>query len=289
MAFFDADTLALIETVDVGNLPDQLTFNADGSQLLVAGEGQFNEDSIDDGVVANPLGTVAIIDTAGPAAFQGATILDFSQFNGFEDAARAAGLRIQEGVSFAEDVEPEYISVSPDGTTAFVSLQENNAIAKVDLASGTITDVFSLGLQDFSQVALDPLDDGNIDIKTFDNLVGFRMADAIASFEVGGKTYVATANEGDSRDFDEARVFDLAEDGKLDPALQQALIDNGDLDLSNEDFGLGRLEVSSIDGDTDGDGDIDVIHAFNSRSFSIFDEDGNLVFDSGSDFEADHR
>ena len=284
VALFRAATGELISRVDVGNLPDQLTFNDDGTTLLVAGEGQFNEDSIDDGVATNPLGTVAIIDVTDPAA-PVANVLDFTQFNGFEDAARDAGIRIQEGVSFAEDVEPEYISVSPDGTTAFVSLQENNAIAKVDLASGEIVDVFSLGLQDFSDVALDPLDDGNIDITTFDNLVGFRMADAIASFEVDGQTYVATANEGDSRDFDEERVFDLAQDGKLDPALQQELIDNGDLDLSNEDFGLGRLEVSSIDGDTDGDGDIDVIHAFNSRSFSIFDEDGNLVFDSGSDFE----
>ncbi|MEM6482594.1 MAG: endonuclease/exonuclease/phosphatase family protein, partial [Pseudomonadota bacterium] len=102
-------------------------------------------------------------------------------------------------------------------------------------------------------------------------LVGFRMADAIASFDIDGITYIATANEGDSRDSDEDRVEDLADDGLLDESL----------DIT----GLERLEVSTIDGDDDGDGDIDTLHTFSSRSFSIFDADGNLIFDSGSEFE----
>ena len=268
VALFDAETGDLLSRIDVGNLPDQLTFNADGTQLLVAGEGEKNDDSDNDD---NPLGTVAIIDTTNPEN-PNAQILDFSAFNGLEDLARDAGIRIQDGISFAEDVEPEYISISPDGATAFVSLQENNAIAKIDLSTGSIVDVFSLGTVDFgSDSKLDPNDNGVIDIANFANVVGFRMADAIASFEIDGKTYVATANEGDSRDFDEDRVEDLVDDGKVDPNVDTT--------------GLERLEVSTIDGDTDGDGDIDVIHTFSSRSFSIFDEDGNLVFDSGPQFE----
>ncbi|MEL7256481.1 MAG: choice-of-anchor I family protein [Pseudomonadota bacterium] len=271
IAFFDAETKEFLSRVDVGNLPDQVVFSDDRQTLLVSGEGQFNEDSIDDGVVGNPLGTVGVIDVSDPTAPQ-AQILDFTQFNGFEDAARDAGIRIQEDVSFAEDVEPEYIAISPDGTTAFVSLQENNSIATVDLASGAITNVFSLGVVDFSgESALDANDNGVIEIQNFDNLVGFRMADAIASFEIDGQTFLATANEGDSRDFDEARVQDLIDDGLIDPSVDTT--------------GLERLEVSTIDGDTDGDGDIDVLHTFSSRSFSIFDADGNLVFDSGSQFE----
>lgn len=281
VALFDTDTQTLISTVDVGNLPDQLTFNADGTQLLVAGEGEKNEDSAQDD---NALGTVALIDVTDPAAPM-ANIVDFTRFNGLEDAARAAGIRIQDGVSLAEDLEPEYIAISPDGTTVFVSLQENNAIAKIDLATGTVMEIFGLGTTDFSVTGLDPLDDGTINIRTFDNLFGFRMPDAIATAEINGQTFVLTANEGDSRGFDEARVFDLATDGLIDPTVQQELIDSGQLNLANEDFGLGRLEVSSVDGDTDGDGDIDVLHTFSSRSFSIFDADGNLVFDSGSEFE----
>ncbi|WP_424986112.1 choice-of-anchor I family protein [Microbulbifer sp. S227A] len=282
VALYDAQTRELISTVDVGNLPDQLTFNADGSTLLVAGEGEKNEDSDHDD---NPLGTVAIIDVSDPAQ-PGANIVDFSQFNGLEDAARNAGIRIQPGVSLAEDLEPEYISVSPDGTTAFVSLQENNAIARIDLATGDVVDLFGLGTVDFSETAFDPLDDGNIDIRTFDNVVGFRMPDAIASAEIGGKTYILTANEGDSRGSDEARVEDLVDDGLLDQALLDDLLAKGLIDNDPDtDVGIERLEVSTLDGDTDGDGDIDVIHSFSSRSFSIFDEDGNLVFDSGSQFE----
>ncbi len=282
VALFDAASGDLLSTVDVGNLPDQLTFSADGGTLLVAGEGEKNDDSDNDD---NPLGTVAVIDVTDPTA-PSTQILDFTAFNGLEDAAREAGIRVQEGVSIAEDLEPEFVAVSPDGTTAFVSLQENNAIAKIDLASGETTDIFSLGLQDFSEVAIDANDNGIINIRTFDNLVGFRMADSIASFEANGQTYVATANEGDSRDFDEDRVADLFEDGRLDPGLVEELLADGLIDEDPDtDIGIERLEVSTIDGDTDGDGDIDVIHAFNSRSFSIFDADGTLVFDSGSDFE----
>lgn len=268
VALFDAETGVLINTVDVGNLPDAVTFTPDGKYLLVAGEGEKNADSDNDD---NPLGTVTIIDVTDPAA-PVANILDFTHLNGLEDAARDAGIRVQEGVSLAEDLEPEYISVSPDGTTAFVTLQENNAVAKIDIATQSVTAILGLGTIDFSgESALDADDNGVINITHFDNLVGFRMPDAIASFQSGGKTYFATANEGDSRDFDEDRVEDLADDGLLDASI----------DIT----GLERLEVSTLDGDTDGDGDIDVLHSFSARSFSIFDEDGNLVFDSGSQFE----
>ncbi|WP_425090920.1 choice-of-anchor I family protein [Tropicimonas sp. S265A] len=268
VALFDADSGALLSRIGVGNLPDMLTFNADGTQLLVAGEGEKNDDSDNDD---NPMGTVAIIDTTDPEN-PDLDLINFGMFNGLEDLARDAGIRVQDGVSIGEDLEPEYIAISPDGTTAFVSLQENNAIAKIDLETGDVIDIFSLGTVDFSSESkLDPNDDGVIDIANFDNLVGFRMADSIVSFESNGTTYFATANEGDSRGFDEDRVGDLADAGLIDESV----------DIN----GLERLEVSTIDGDTDGDGDIDVLHTFSSRSFSIFDEDGNLVFDSGPEFE----
>ena len=283
VALFDAATGAQLSTVDVGNLPDQLTFTPDGTKLLVAGEGEKNDDSEQDD---NPLGTVAIVDVADPTD-PSVNLLDFTAFNGLEEIARAAGIRIQAGVSFAEDVEPEYITVAPDGTTAFVALQENNAIATVDLASQTITDVFGLGIVDFETASqLDPNDDGQVQIINVPGLVGLRMPDSIAAFETGGTTYVATANEGDSRDFDEERVGDLAADGLLDPDLVDALTAHGLLDDDPDtELGAERLEVSTIDGDNDGDDDIDVLHTFSSRSFSIFDADGNLVFDSGSEFE----
>ncbi|NBB70316.1 MAG: hypothetical protein GVY33_08320 [Alphaproteobacteria bacterium] len=283
VALFDAETGDLLSTVDVGNLPDQLTFTPDGQTLVVAGEGEFNDDSDN---ADDPLGTVAVVDVADPSS-PTAQLLDFTQFDGLEDVARAAGIRIKPDTTFGKDVEPEYIAVAEDGTTAFVSLQENNAIATIDLATATVTDVFSLGTVDFAgESALDPNDDGQIQIRNVDGLVGLRMPDSIATFDVDGETFVVSANEGDSRDFDEARVGDLLADGLLDPALVEKLRAQGLLDDDPDtEVGVERLEVSTQDGDVDGDGDIDVLHAFSSRSFSIFDAEGDLVFDSGSEFE----
>ena len=269
VAIFDAETGALISTADVGVLPDMLTFTEDGSKILVAGEGEKNEDSDNDD---DPLGTVGIVDVTDPAA-PVSTVLDFTAFNGFEDLARDNGVRIAPGVGFALDMEPEYIALSPDGSKAFVTLQENNAVAVLDIASMTITEVIGLGTRDFSTPGneLDANDNGIIELETFDDLVGLFMPDAIASYEAGGQTYFVTANEGDDRGFDADRVGDLLEDGLIDPSVNTE--------------GLERLTISTVDGDVDGDGDIDVLHALNTRSFSIFDEDGTLVYDSGSLFE----
>ena len=54
-----------------------------------------------------------------------------------------------------------------------------------------------------------------------------------------------------------------------------------------EDSVLGRLKTFTPDmiGDTDGDGDVDEIYSYGARSFSIWDETGDLVWDSGDDFE----
>ncbi|MEC9431674.1 MAG: choice-of-anchor I family protein [Pseudomonadota bacterium] len=269
VAIFDAETLALISTADVGNLPDMVTFTADGATILVAGEGEFNEDTGSDD---NPLGTVAVIDVTDPAA-PAARVLDFTAFDGAEDAARAAGVRVAPGLDLSQDLEPEYISVAPDGTTAYVSLQENNALGVIDLERGLIVDVIPLGTKDHSApgAGLDANDNGVAEIRLVENLVGMYMPDAIATFEVDGATYIATANEGDGRGWDEERVGDLAEEGLIDAAV----------DIE----GLERLTVSTTDGDVDGDGDIDVLHSFGARSFTIFDEAGNVVFDSGSMME----
>ncbi|WP_226577435.1 choice-of-anchor I family protein [Acuticoccus sediminis] len=276
VAFFAAGTGALLSTADVGNLPDSIHFTDDGNTLVVAGEGEFNADSDTDD---NPLGTIAVIDTSD-AANPVSTVLDFASFSTAD--FEMAGLRVAPGVPVARDAEPEFVAISPDGATAYVTLQENNGIAVVDLASKTITGVVSVGLQDHSVAGLDPEDDGAIGIGTHDNLAGLRMPDAIVAHEIGGETYLFIANEGDGRGDaddgfpgDEARVGDIL-DGDV-PGLS--------IDPSVDTTGLERLTVSTVDGDTDGDGDIDVLHAFGSRSFSILDTEGNVVFDSGDAFE----
>ncbi|MEL6319997.1 MAG: choice-of-anchor I family protein [Cyanobacteria bacterium J06626_14] len=293
VVFFSADAdlasldLAAETAVEVGSLPDAVTFTPDGSKLLVANEGEP-----DDGV--DPEGSISIIDTT-TFTVETAT---FTAFNGQEDALRDAGVRLFPGIDVANDVEPEFIAVSPDGTTAFVTLQEANAVAVVDIATATVTEIQPLGVKDHSELGngFDASDeDGFINIKS-QPVVGLYQPDSIASFEADGQVYYVTANEGDDRgDADDAadsplgdavRLADLGDVetfGRSGLALDDS-ITSAFPNIADENQ-LGRLTISSIDGDTDGDGDIDVIHSYGARSFSIFDADGNLVFDSGDDFE----
>ncbi len=149
---------------------------------------------------------------------------------------------------FSKDVEPEYIAISADSTTAYVTLQENNAIAIVDLAAGKVKDVVGLGWKDHSKIPFDASDkDGGINIKTWP-VMGMYMPDSIAAFQVGGATYLAIANEGDSRDYkgysEEARVADLALDENVFPNAKEL----------QAPAALGRLKTTKTMGDADGDG-----------------------------------
>ncbi|WP_319421580.1 choice-of-anchor I family protein [Pleurocapsa sp. FMAR1] len=146
IVFFDTDGKALNQ-VTVGALPDMVTFTPDGTKVLVANEGEPNEDDPTD----NPEGSVSIIDISGGVENATATTADFTAYNGQEEELRGRGVRIFPESNFANDVEPEYIAVSPDGSQAFVTLQENNAIAVVDLETGEVSDIQPLGLKDFSR------------------------------------------------------------------------------------------------------------------------------------------
>ena len=270
VVFFDIEGNVLNQ-VTVGVLPDMVTYTPDGTKVLVANEGEPDEDD----PTINPEGSISIIDVSEGVEQASVATADFKAFNGQEAELRERGVRIFPEVDFANDAEPEYITVSPDGTQAFVSLQENNAIAVVDLHEHKVVDIQPLGLKDYSLEgnALDASDeDGGINIEN-EPVFGLYQPDAIAAYEVDGATYYVTANEGDARDEDE-RVEDLELDADAFPNAEK---------LQAEDE-LGRLEVSTIDGDTDGDGDYDRIVSYGGRSFSIRDAHGNLVFDSGDDF-----
>ncbi|MBE9028913.1 choice-of-anchor I family protein [filamentous cyanobacterium LEGE 11480] len=267
-----------------GALPDMVTFSPDGKMVLTANEGEP-----DDGI--NPEGSITIVDLSGGLADVTAanvTTANFQAFNGRESELRAAGVRIFPDIPAAIDFEPEYIAVAPNGQQAFVALQENNSVAVLNLATKTVENIVPLGLKDFSQPGngIDASDrDGAINIVN-QPVFGFYMPDGIAAYEVHGSTYYITANEGDDRgDADEAgtgdaiRIKDLGDvvsfgrnglalDSKFDPSI-------------TEDENLGRLTISSVDGDTDGDGNIDQLISYSSRSFSIWDAHGNQVFDSG--------
>lgn len=146
VVFFDTDGNVLNQ-VTVGALPDMLTFTPDGTKVLVANEGEPDEDN----PANNPEGSVSIIDISGGVENASVTTADFTAFNGQEVELRGRGVRIFPGETFANDAEPEYITVSPDSSQAFVALQENNAIAVIDLEAGEISEIQPLGLKDYSR------------------------------------------------------------------------------------------------------------------------------------------
>ena len=277
--FYDisAATPVFVKAVKVGALPDMLTFTPDGSMLLVANEAEPESDySVD------PEGTVGIIAiTAGVAADQ-ASLLTFSAFNAQQTQLAAQGVKFAApaGTTVAQDLEPEYITVSSDSKKAFVSLQENNALAIVDLTKKEITKVVALGFKDYSQTknAVDVSNRDGVKLSTYPGVYGMYQPDTLASYNWKGATFILSANEGDARDWDA-----YSEEGRVSSLKRSA-----DLTALQAEFyaanGLGRLNVSKAMG-LNATGEYDALYAYGARSFSIWDQNGNLVFDSGSDFE----
>lgn len=201
VALYRAADLSLVGSVEVGALPDMLTFTPDGKTVLVANEGEPNDDySID------PEGSISVIDVSTPSA-PVARSAGFAAFNGQEKALRAQGVRIYgPGASAAQDFEPEYIAVSADGATAWATLQENNALARIDVATATVEAILPLGDKDhgLDANALDASDDDKkAVIQAWPGVRGLYLPDAIASYTHQGRTLLVTANEGDARTWGE--------------------------------------------------------------------------------------
>ncbi|UUY04604.1 choice-of-anchor I family protein [Svornostia abyssi] len=259
-----------IESAPAGVLPDMLTFAPDGRTLLVANEAQPATDGSFD-----PKGSVTRIQIGNCA--KPAFVTQIPLTNVLLDPF----VRIFDGVAPAKDLEPEYITVAPNGTTAYVSMQENNAIGVLDIAKGKFTAIKGMGYKDWGATPLDPVDRGGIALGTFPGLKGMYMPDAIAAYEVGGETYIATANEGDAREYDflaeEVRVSSSSV--VLDPTAfpNAATLKGASV--------LGRLNITNTMGDTDDDGDYDELYTFGGRSMSILDASGSLAWDSGSFLE----
>jgi DNA-binding beta-propeller fold protein YncE len=297
VAFYNAADLKLLHTVQVGALPDMVTFTPDGKTLLVANEGEPNSYGLADSV--DPEGSVSII-TVNRTGTSTVATANFKEFIGKEAALRSAGIRIfGPGANAAQDIEPEYIAVSADGKTAYVTLQENNAIAIVDIAAAKITSLKPLGLKNHN-VAGAGLDASDEDGGTNTNsgtpaikigpqpVQGMYLPDGIAAFTVKGVNYLITANEGDARaDWpgfnEEKRVREHCPLG-LDPAVFGA-----NASVLNLDSNLGRLRVTSApDGSATGKnaaGLCTALYSFGGRSFSIWNESITQVYDSGDDLE----
>ncbi len=277
VVFFDVNG-AYINDVTVGALPDAVTYTERGRYLVVANEGEPSSD-----YTVDPEGSVSIIDMRrNPARLTQADVRT-ADFTAFNNATLDPSIRIfGPGATVAQDLEPEFITTSRNQRFAYVTLQENNALAVVDLRRGEVLALLGLGFKDHSMSgnALDASDrDGAINIANWP-VFGMFQPDGIDSYRTRGGEFLVTANEGDARDYDAFAEEERVKDLTLDPT---AFPNAADL---QEDEAIGRLTVTNVNGDTNGDGTFEELYAFGTRSFSIWDaRTGNLVWDSGDALE----
>lgn len=284
----DGTSLERRGAVRVGAQPDMVTLTPDGRRAVVANEGEPAQDySID------PEGSVAVIDLPADASVPPQSAVAVANFHAYEsggtaplpDGVRVFGPEVNQQFPVSANLEPEYIALDPTGRTAYVTLQENNAFAVVDLASASVTGLLPLGAKDHSVQGqgLDPSDrDGGVKIGTWP-VKGLYMPDTIHSYQAGGRTYLVTADEGDARQWGDyvepARVKDLGKKG-----IPSVCADSPAADLRS-DADLGRLNVSTASGLSEDGSCFEQLYSFGGRSFSIWSTDGSLVFDSGDAFE----
>ena len=265
--FFDCFG-TLLKSVEAGALPDMVTFSKNGKILMSANEGEPSSDYSKD-----PNGSITIVDVSRGIEQAIAKTIDFRGVT-----MPQTGMKFYSEDKVA-DVEPEYIAISDCMTKAYVTLQENNGVAVVDIINAKIEKILPLGFKDFSLKG-NEIDAHNNDRVEFVNIPAFGMyqPDSISTYRVEGKEYFITANEGDDREYDAYKEEKKLSKVDIDP----------DFDISSI---KGDIRVTTELGDTDGDGDLDELYMMGTRSFSIWDAEGNQVFDSGSQFArivADH-
>lgn len=280
-ANFPLGAAPAVKEFTVGTQPDMITYSPNGKYLLVVNEGEPAPD-----YSADPEGSLSIIDLRidGRLTQSDVRTVSFADFNAGGSRAHEvpAGIRaFGPGATLAQDLEPEYVSVGSNGRTAYLTLQEHNAMAIIDLQDGRVEKLVHLGYKDHSlqENALDASDrDSRIHIAPWP-VKGMYQPDAIAAFTDNDRTFLITANEGDARDWpafsEERRIGALT----LDPAV----FPNASVLKANAN--LGRLKVTSTLGDADGDGRHEALYSFGGRSFSVWDAQGSLLFDSGDQLE----
>lgn len=268
-------TVTFEKAYETGVQPDMVTFTPDDTKILTADEGEPRE-GYAKGMI-DPAGTVTIVDLAADTSVQ----VEFTSYDSEENRKQLtdAGIVLKKNTDPSEDFEPEYIATGNE--RAYVSLQEANAIAFIDLASAAVTGVYSVGYEDYSQTAIDiDKKDETYQPKIYDSLRGIRMPDGIALYHIGDAEYIVTANEGDSREWGDYLNEDERDfgEGETSPT--------GKLTAENSEL-EGKVVFFGAD-DYDGlDREIDYL--FGGRSITVFQADENgltEVYSSGNEFEA---
>ena len=313
IAFYRTDG-TFVSTVEAGALPDMVIFTPDGNKVLAANEGEPSGDySLD------PAGSITVVDISGGiAGVSAANVTNLSL-----DGALTGPVRVSaKAASQAADMEPEYIVVAEDSQTAYAFLQENNAVAEINLSNNTVTRIVGLGFKDYS-IPGNELDasnsDGIVNIRNWP-IFGVYMPDGADIYTVNGVNYLVTANEGDGReyltdavdatdcstqggfDFDDGDCFHYLDEIRIKDITDNASFTADFLARVPADFQddgqLGRLKVITDLGTTGACASIattgqpgadcayEALYAFGGRSFTIWNADTmEPVFDSGNAFE----
>ena len=313
IALYRLDTLSLLNTFESGSLPDMVLMSSDSQTLLSANEGEPNSTYDND-----PEGSVTLVDLSMGFDDDSAKVtqISFTDFNvgGSRHHELPEQVRISgpQGTTVAQDLEPEYITLDENTQTAYVALQENNALGIIDVNSTQVTAIKALGLKSWNMASGNELDASDKDdlignFASFEQLSGLYMPDTITSYQVNSDTYIVTANEGDSREYIyessqqicheaghtwDGDDFTGSEQYKTELDNCISFTDEGrgkDLeldvnhplynDLANKEV-LGRLKVIM---DQPILNNTDTVLAFGGRSFSIWNDQAELVFDSGDD------
>jgi len=278
---FDTSGKVLSSPDVLGVLPDSVTFAPNGTTALVAIEAQpvcakddpatAAKEDADYSKASDPVGGVTVVDLSNPAS----PVLRFAGFDQFPVAEmRAKGIAVSSVVNnVSKDFEPEFVT-AVDNNYAYVTIQEANAIGKLNIGSATFESISRAFESKVSRVARDTSDrDAGAGLRTYANVVGASQPDAIAGFTVGAGQYFVTANEGDAREYtclnDDLRASSLKVDTRRFP----------DWKTLSGNAALGRAKVNPTIGDKDGDGDIDTIHLRGSNSMTMY-RNGIAIWDS---------
>ncbi|GAA6134028.1 choice-of-anchor I family protein [Oceaniserpentilla sp. 4NH20-0058] len=323
IALYDSNDLSLINTFTAGALPDMVTMTDDANFIVVANEGEPSGD-----YTVDPEGSVTLVNISSGTSNSNAVVtqIDFKAFNqGQSRHSELNNVRLPSpfGASVAQDLEPEYITITTENK-AVVALQENNAFAIIDIATASVESIKGLGEKSWAPVAdggqgyeLDLTNkDETLTYASYPQLAGYYMPDSLASFEVDGATYIISANEGDGREYVYETTQSVCEsanhtwDGDDFASTDPEYTTEEDDCISYTDEARGKnlnvdpahpLMNESVYGE-DGtianknaigrvkviadDMDIaanETVHIFGARSFSIWNMNAEQVFDSGDE------
>ena len=275
IALFSTDSdgsIELLKVYEAGIQPDMVTFSPDGRYVLTADEGEPREGYGED----DPEGSVTVVSLDDDIV----SVIGFEAFD--NPLARKAladkGIIMQKGTVPSEDFEPEYIAVG--NNKAYITLQEANAIAVLNLDSMLFTGVYTVGLEDYSIVPVDiDKKDDAYNPRTYETLRGIRMPDGIAYFSIAGNDYIVTANEGDAREWGDYLNEDERDFGDGDVSPTGA--------ITAENSGLDGKVVFLASNDYDGL-DVGIDYLYGGRTMTIFrvDDSGlEEVFTTADDAE----